>query len=100
MASRSAQPNVPGRGIVASYSMRFWMLVVLIGVASGLGGAALMELLHAVQHLAWSYHSGNFLEGVERTSAGRRLLVLAGGGVVAGVGAVALLRLGGAGEVS
>ncbi len=100
MALPSAQPNVPGRGIVASYSPRFWMLVVLIGVAAGLGGAALMELLHAVQHLAWSYRSGDFLDGVERTSAGRRLLVLAGAGVVAGVGAVGLARLGGGGEVS
>jgi CIC family chloride channel protein len=80
--------------------MRFWMLVVLIGVAAGLGGAALMELLRAVQHLAWSYHSGDFLEGVERTSAAQRLLVLAGGGLVTGAGAVGLARMGGAAEVS
>ncbi len=68
MASVSPQPNVPGRGVVASYSPRFWMLVVLIGVAAGLGGAALIGLLRAVQHLAWSYQSGHFLEGVERAS--------------------------------
>jgi hypothetical protein len=34
------QPNVPGRGIVASYGVRFWMLVVLIGLGAGLGGGA------------------------------------------------------------
>jgi chloride channel protein, CIC family len=96
----SAQPNVPGRGIVASYSPRFWMLVVVIGLAAGLGGAALIELLRAVQHLAWSYEFGHFLEGVERASDARRVIVLVCGGVFAGVTAVGLARLGGGGEVS
>jgi chloride channel protein, CIC family len=86
------QPNVPGRGIVASYGARFWMLVVLIGVGAGLGGAALIELLRAVQHVAWSYHSGDFLDGVKRTSSARRVLVLALGGLVAGGGATLLAR--------
>jgi H+/Cl- antiporter ClcA len=85
---------------VASYGIRFWTLVAIVGVAAGLGGAALIELLRLVQHVAWSYHSGDFLDGVQRTSAGRRVLVLAIGGVVAGVGALGLARLGGGGEVS
>jgi H+/Cl- antiporter ClcA len=85
--------------------LRFWTLVVLVGLGAGLGGAALMELLRGVQHLAWSYHSSSlesesFLEAVERASAGRRLLVLVIGGVVAGGGAVLLARLASAGEVS
>jgi H+/Cl- antiporter ClcA len=100
MASVSPQPNVPGRGVVASYSPRFWMLVVLIGVAAGLGGAALIGLLRAVQHLAWSYQSGHFLEGVERASDARRVIVLAIGGVVAGLSALGLARLGPGGEVT
>lgn len=99
MTRPSAQPNVPGRGIVASYGARFWILVVLIGLGAGLGGAALMELLRAVEHLAWSYNSGTFLDGVQRTSSTRRVLVLVVGGVVAGGGAV-LLAGRGAGEVS
>jgi CIC family chloride channel protein len=86
------QPNVPGRGIVASYSARFWLLVVLIGLAAGLGGAALIELLRAVQHLAWSYHSGDFLDAVKRTSSTRRVLVPLVGGVVAGAGTMLLGR--------
>jgi CIC family chloride channel protein len=83
---------VPGRGIVASYGSRFWVLVVAVGVGAGLGGAGLIELLRAIQHLAWSYHSGDFLDAVKRVSATRRVLVLAIGGVVAGVGAVVLSR--------
>ncbi len=95
----STQPNVPGRGIVASYSPRFWLLAALVGVVAGVGGAALIELLRAVQHLAWSYETGHFLEGVQRSSDARRVIVLACGGVIAGVCAIAFGRLGG-GEVS
>ena len=83
---------MPGRGIVASYGVRFWMLVVLVGLGAGLGGAGLIELLRAVQHLAWSYHSGDFLDAVKRTSSTRRVLVLLVGGVVAGAGALLLAR--------
>lgn len=90
---------MPGRGIVASYGARFWMLVALIGLAAGIGGAALIELLRTVQHIAWSYHAGDFLDGVERTSSAQRVLVLAIGGAVAG-GGVMLLARRGAGDVS
>ncbi|HYB24703.1 MAG TPA: hypothetical protein VED41_12955, partial [Solirubrobacteraceae bacterium] len=99
MIRPTPQPNVPGKGIVASYGVRFWLLVVAIGVGAGLGGAGLIELLRAIQHLAWSYHSGDFLEGVKRTSSARRVLVLLIGGVVAGAGSLLLARRG-AGEVS
>ncbi len=95
MASAAAQPNVPGRGIVAGYSPRFWMLVVLVGVAAGVGGALLIELLRVVQRFAWSYETGHFLEGVQRSSDARRVLVLACGGAIAGICAIGLARFGG-----
>ena len=95
-----AQPNVPGRGIVASYGVRFWVLVALVGVGAGLAGAALIGLLRVVQHVAWDYHSGQFLDAVERTSDGHRVVVLLIGGAVAGAGTIALSRLGGGSEVS
>ena len=57
------------------------MLVVLIGVGAGLGGAALLELLRAVEHLAWSYHgpvaNRHFLEAVERSTHLHRVLIAA-----------------------
>ena len=51
----SHQPNVSGRGIVASYSARFWVIVVVLGVATGAVAAAFGELLRLVEHIA----SGN-----------------------------------------
>jgi chloride channel protein, CIC family len=98
----SHQPNVPGRGIVASYSLAFWGLVVAIGLITGLFGAALMLLLHAIEHLVWSYHSGTFLHAVQSVGAAHRVLVVTGAGVIAGVGAMVLKRLHGfgGGEVS
>ena len=85
---------------MASYSLRFWVLVVLIGAAAGLGGAALIELLRAVQRVAWNYDTGHFLEGVERSSDARRVIVLAIGGTIAGMGALGLARIGPGGEVT
>jgi chloride channel protein, CIC family len=102
----SAQPNVPGRGIVASYGPRFWVLVVLVGMGAGLGGALLMELLKGVQHIAWSYHAPSavepesFLEAVEHTSALRRVVVLAIGGVIAGGGTILIARWASTSDVS
>ena len=98
----SHQPNVPGRGIVASYSPVFWTLVVVIGLVAGFGGAALMELLRAVEHLVWSYDSGSFLHAVEQVSPVHLVLVLLGAGALAGAGAMVLRRLPGfgGGEVS
>ncbi len=101
VSSGSPQPNVPGRGIVASYRVRFWVLVALVGVAAGLAGAALIALLRAVQHLAWGYHAGSFLPAVQHASSAQQVLVLLIGGVVAGAGGLALARRGaGAGEVT
>src|ERR1039458_7332556 len=56
----SPQPNVPGQGVLAGYSLRFWGLVVAIGVATGLAGAAFIALLDLVQRLAWRRPASQF----------------------------------------
>ena len=93
----SHQPNVPGRGIVAGYSLRFWGLVVLIGVAAGVGAAVLTLLLNAVQYAAWDYRSGSFLRAVMSATAARHLVVLLAAGVIAGIGALMIVRVRGSG---
>lgn len=101
MNSPTPQPNVPGRGIVASFGLRFWAVTVVVGLFAGAAGIAMMELLRLVQHIAWNYSAPvvegiNFLVAVKATAPGTRVLVVVIGGLIAGVGVVALARTGAA----
>jgi CIC family chloride channel protein len=98
----SHQPNVPGRGIVASYTARFWAMVCVIGVGTGLGGALLTVILDAVEHGSYSYRSGTLLDGASRAPGLRHIVVLLLAGLVAAAGGVLIRRVpgSGAGEIS
>jgi len=87
---------------VAGYPARFWGVVVVIGVGTGLGGALLAVILGAVERTAWSYHAGTLLHGVMQVGAAHHLLVLALAGLVAGLAALMIMRArgSGAGEIS
>jgi CIC family chloride channel protein len=89
----SPQANVTGRGIVASYSPRFWGIVVVLGVGTGAGASVLVGLLHLVEHLAFGYRSGPFLDGVAAASSWRRVAALLVAAVVVAVGLYVLGRL-------
>jgi CIC family chloride channel protein len=78
------QPNATNDP--AELSPRFWALVVATGVAAGLVGIAMIAILHAVQHAAFGYHHGDFEVAVRSTAGSRRIIVLALGGLVTGVG--------------
>lgn len=79
------QPNVTGDGD-ARLTPRFWLLVVLTGVATGLFGVLLMLLLFSVQHLAFGtpIDGEGTLASVEATTGWRRLLPVLIGGAIAG----------------
>jgi H+/Cl- antiporter ClcA len=76
------------------------VVTVLTGVGAGLAGMSLALLLHLIQHVAYGYSLGvltgpeSFLEGVSASSPVRRLLVLFGCGLVAGMGWWAIYRFG------
>ena len=72
----SYQPNVPGRGIVAGYTARFWAIVVLLGVVTGVLASALVELLRLVEHIAYGYRRGPFLDGVQASVGWRHFVAL------------------------
>ena len=93
----SPQPNIPGEGILAGYSARFWGMVVAIGVAAGLAGAGFVALLNLVERIAWGQSASRFLAAVTAASPARDVLVLALAGAVAGAGALVLRRFGGSG---
>src|ERR1700685_551931 len=82
--SREAIPSTLQRPGAA----RFWLAVLLTGVGTGIGAAALTRLLEVVQHLAWNGSGTNILDAAEHTGALRHILVLVGAGLVTGVGQI------------
>jgi len=78
------QPNITSHG-AGVLTARFWMLVVLTGIAAGLLGALMMLILFNVQYAAFGYHSGSLQHGVEQAAAVRRVVSLLIAGVFGGV---------------
>ena len=78
------QPNATNDP--AELSPRFWALVVATGVAAGLAGIAMLVVLHAAQHVAFGDHHDGFETAVRRAAGSRRIIALAIGGAVTGVG--------------
>jgi chloride channel protein, CIC family len=72
---------------------RFWLAVLLTGMATGLGAAALTRLLEVVQHLAWRGSATDILEAAEHASPGRHVGVLLAAAVLTGVGQLLLKQL-------
>lgn len=67
--------------------------VLLTGVGAGVAGAVLTLFLHLVQHLAYGYADEAFVVGSAHAPPVRRVLSMAVGGAVVGVGWWLLRRL-------
>jgi H+/Cl- antiporter ClcA len=76
------QPNDAAGNRLVGLSLRFWILVVLTGVGTGLGAGLLMRLLRLVQHAFYHYRAGDFLAAVEHVSPLQRVAVLLAAGAV------------------
>ena len=94
----SPQPNVTGQGIIASYSARFWGLIVGLGLVTGVAASALMGVFHLTEHIAYGYHSGTFLRGVKAAPGWRRVVALLAASVIVIAGLAGLRRLRGVGS--
>jgi H+/Cl- antiporter ClcA len=70
----------------------FWLAVVLTGIGTGISAVVLTRLLDLAQHLAWSADP-SLLQAAARSGPWRHLLVLAGAGVLTGLGQIVLVRL-------
>ena len=73
--------------------MQFWLAVVLTGIGTGIGAAALTRLLEAVQRLVWGGTGTNLLEAAEHVVAWRHVAILLGAGLVTGAGQIILRQL-------
>ena len=78
-------------------TLGFWLAVVLTGAATGLGSAALMDLLYVVQHTLWPGAGMDLLDAAAHAGWPRHLVVLLGAGVLTGAGHFLLRRLSGTG---
>ncbi len=89
------QPNATHDGD-AALSPRFWLAVVITGVAAGLFGDAMMAILFLVQRLAFGYSRGglfaSFEAGVSAASAERRVAALLTAGLFGGLAWYVLRR--------
>ncbi len=86
----SPQPNVSELQI----SGRFWMFLVVTGVAAGVAGGLLMKLLRLSQHLSYRYQAGDFEEAIGQVSSGRHVAVMVLAGLVAGAVLYGTKRMG------
>jgi H+/Cl- antiporter ClcA len=73
----------------------FWLAVVVIGAGTGLGTAALMDLLYVVQHTLWPGAGMDLLDAAAQADWRRHLAVLLGAGLLTSVGHLLLGRLSG-----
>lgn len=78
----SPQGNVTGLGIVASYSARFWTLVIGLGVITGIAAAALVGLLRLAERVSYGVHRDKLLAAVEASPEWRRVVALLAAAVI------------------
>ncbi len=78
---------------MAGYSLKFWGIVVVLGLVTGVAASALMGLLHLTEHIAYGYGRGPFLDGVSAAPAWRRVVSLQVAAVLVVVGGLVLHRL-------
>jgi|SRR5579863_4531320 len=97
MTSPQAPPPPDGDLIPSTLgrpgAARFCLAVLLTGVGTGIGAAALTRLLEAVQHVMWPDPGTEILNAAERASAWHHMFVLLGAGLVTGAGQIILRRL-------
>ena len=74
-------------------ALRFWLAILLTGIGTGLAAIVLTRVLEVVQHLVWNGSGTDVLAAAERAGAWRHIVVLAGAGVVTGVGQLLLKQL-------
>ena len=84
------RPNRPS----FSWAVRLIAVTALVGVGAGISGLVVSLALRGIEHLAYGYSAGTFLDGVSHAPPWQRVAVLTVAGVIGGVGWWALRRWG------
>ncbi|MGH1525828.1 hypothetical protein ACRAWC_17960 [Leifsonia sp. L25] len=85
--------RVPARATPA-WLTRLVVVTALVGVGAGVGGGLVYLGLHTIQHLAFGYSEGTFLEGLLDAPPVNRVVALVLAGILGGVGWFFLRRWG------
>lgn len=78
----------------SSWVIRLVVVTALVGIGAGISGLAVSLALHGIEHLAYGYSVGTFLDGIRQAPPWQRVAVLGVAGVIGGVGWRALRRWG------
>jgi CIC family chloride channel protein len=74
---------------------RFWFAVLLTGIGTGMGAAALTRLLEVVQRLVWRGSGTDLLDAAAHAAPWKHVVVLLGAGLLTGAGQLILVRVSG-----
>jgi chloride channel protein, CIC family len=96
--STTPQPQPVRTGLIPGTlrqpdALRFWLALLITGIGTGVGAAALTRILELVQRLAWRGSPTDILDAASRTGAARHILMLVGAGLVTGLGQIILKQL-------
>jgi chloride channel protein, CIC family len=72
---------------------RFWLAIVLTGLGTGAGAAALSLILQSMQHAMWPGAGATLLDAARDATPWQHILVLLGAGFLTGAGQLLLVRL-------
>jgi chloride channel protein, CIC family len=92
VAENPSRDSIPATLLLPG-AAQFWLAVLLTGIGTGLGAAALTRLLELTQHLAWHGSATNILEAAQHASTVRHIFVLLAAGVLTGAGQLILKQL-------
>jgi H+/Cl- antiporter ClcA len=89
------QPHQQGIPAVLTQpgAVGFWIAVILTGVGTGIGAAALTNLLWLIQHWIWPGAGLTLAEAASQATPWRHVWVLLAAGVLTGLGQLFLVRL-------
>ncbi|HEV7185686.1 MAG: chloride channel protein [Actinomycetales bacterium] len=85
------RPTLPA---TPRWLLRLAVVTLLVGLGAGAAGAAVAAGLHLVQHLAYNYSEGTFLDGLLKTPPVTRVIALSVAGVVGAIGWWAMRKWG------
>lgn len=76
----------------ARWLMRSIVVTICVGVGGGLSGLVVSLALRGIEHLAFGYSDGSFLDGVVHSAPWRRVFALVLAGIIGGFGWWAVRR--------